>query len=158
MCRLVVYRLQPPEDLDGEFLEVEQRLDGDLELGVLLGRGSKKLFHRPLLVEVPLAVEDHLLPQRGEAEGKILDLLPRTKGEVFPLLAQPLQRGAADTVDVDACRGDGVPRLLGRELVRERHLHLRRNSDGDGLQRAPIVVIREITVPNGVLELARLHL
>ena len=78
--------------------------------------------------------------------------------EVFPLLAPPLQRGSADVVDTDACRGDGVPRLLGGELVRERHLHLRRNSDGDGLQRAPIVVIREITVPNGVLELARLHL
>ena len=41
MCRLVVYRLQPPEDLDGEFLEVEQRLDGDLELGVLLGRSTE---------------------------------------------------------------------------------------------------------------------
>ena len=87
MCRLVVYRLQPPEDLDGEFLEVEQRLDGDLELGVLLGHGSKKLLHRSLLVEVPLAVEDHLLLQRGEAEGEVLDVLPWVEGEVLPLFA-----------------------------------------------------------------------
>jgi hypothetical protein len=60
VCRLViqiVHRLQPPNDLlDVEVLGVEQRLDGDLELGVLLGRSSKKLLDRPLLVEVPLAV------------------------------------------------------------------------------------------------------
>ena len=103
-------------------------------------------------------MEDHLLLQRGEVEGVILDLLPRMKREVFPLLAQPLQRGAADTVDADACRGDGVPRLLGGWLVRERHLHLRRNSGDDSLQRALIVVVHEVTVLDGILELARLHL
>jgi hypothetical protein len=97
-------------------------------------------------------VEDHLLLQRGEVEGVILDLLPRMKREVFPLLAQPLQRGAADTVDADACRGDGVPRLLGGWLVRERHRHLRRNSGDDSLLRAPVVVVREVAVLDGVPE------
>ena len=48
--------------------------------------------------------------------------------------------------------------LLGGELVRERHLHLLRNPDDDGLQRAPIIVVWEIAVFDGVLELARPHL
>ena len=84
----VVHRLQPPDDfLDGEVLEVEQGLDGDLELRVLPRRSTKKLLHRSLLVHVPLAVEDHLLLQRGEAESEVLDVLPWVEGEVLPLLA-----------------------------------------------------------------------
>jgi len=71
-----------------------------------------KKLERPL-VEVLLAVQNHLLLQCHEPESKLLDLLPRVEGEVVPLLAQPLQRGTADAVD-------GVPCLLGRELVRER--------------------------------------
>ena len=65
VCRLIVqivHRLQPLDDLlDGEVLEVEQRLDGDLELGVLLGRSTRKFLHHPLLVEVLLALQNHLL-------------------------------------------------------------------------------------------------
>jgi hypothetical protein len=111
--------------LDGEVLEVEKSLDSDLELGVLLQHGAKKLLHYPLLVEDLVAVEGHLLLQRGQAKGEVLDLLPETEGEVLPLLAQSLQRGSADAVDADARCGDGVPRLLGRRLVREWGSHLR---------------------------------
>jgi hypothetical protein len=94
----------------------------------------------------------------GEAKGEILDLLTGTEGEVLPLLAQSLQQGTANAVDADARCGDGVPRLLGRLLVRERSAHLWRYFGDDGLERAPVVCVREIAVLGGVPELARLHL
>ena len=78
-------------------------------------------------------MEDHLLLQRGEAEGEVLDVLPQAEGEVLPLFAQSLQRGAADAVNADVRHGDGVPGVFGGVLVRERHLHLLRNSRDDGL-------------------------
>jgi hypothetical protein len=56
-------------------------------LGILLWHGMKKLLHCPLLVEVLIAVEGHLLLQHGQAKGEVLDLLPGTEGEVLPLLA-----------------------------------------------------------------------
>jgi hypothetical protein len=50
----------------------------------------KKFLHRPLLVKVLITMEGHLLLQRGQARGEVLDLLPETEGEVLPLLAQSL--------------------------------------------------------------------
>lgn len=62
-----------------------------------------------------------------------------------------------NAVDADARRGDGVPRLLGRGLVRE--THLRRQSGDDGLERALVIVVWEVAVLDGVvLELVSLHL
>jgi hypothetical protein len=62
----IIHRLQSPGHLlNGEVLEVDKSLDGDLELGVLLRNGAKKLLHRPLLVEVLVTVEGHLLLQCG---------------------------------------------------------------------------------------------
>ena len=75
----IVHRLQPSGDLlDGEVLEVEEGLNRDVRLGVLLRCRVKKLLHRPLLVEVLVAVAGHLLLPRGETEGKVFDLLTWT--------------------------------------------------------------------------------
>jgi hypothetical protein len=79
------------------------------------------------------------------------------EGEVLPLLAQSLQRGAANVVDADARRGDGVPGLLGGLLVREQRAHLRWYSGDDGLEHALVVVVWEVTVLDGIPALARLH-
>lgn len=65
-----------------------------------------------LLREVLITVVSHLLLLSGETNGKVLDLLTGVKGEVLPVLAQPLQRRPADMVDVDARCSDGVPHFL----------------------------------------------
>jgi hypothetical protein len=78
----------PPGHLDGEVLKVEERLDCEHDLGVLLWHAPQELLYRAGLGEVVVAVPRHLLHQIGEAEGKVLNLLTRVKGEPFPLLVE----------------------------------------------------------------------
>jgi hypothetical protein len=83
----VLHRLEPPGDvLDGELLEIEERLDRINDLRVPLRHAAEELLHRVLLRQVGVAIACHLLHQIGQPHGEVLDLFPGLKGEVPTLL------------------------------------------------------------------------
>jgi hypothetical protein len=99
----VVHRLEPTGHLlDGQGQEVQESLHRQGDLSILLGDDAKVLLHRLLLVDVAVAVSRQLLHQAGEAESKVVDILPWPEREAVPLLAQLLHRRLSDTIDADA--------------------------------------------------------
>ena len=70
---MVLHRLEPPGHvLDGELLEVKERLDQHDDLHVLPRHAAEEFLHRALLCEVGVAVARHLLHQVGQVKGKVV--------------------------------------------------------------------------------------
>ena len=57
----------PGHVIDGELLEVEERLDRHDNLRVLFQHAAEKFFHHVLLREVGVAITRHLLRKIGKA-------------------------------------------------------------------------------------------
>jgi hypothetical protein len=76
----------------------------------------KELLDGSLLIVGVIAELHHLLQQSVETESKVINVLTWLEGQVLPLLAKCLRCGLAGAVAIDACRGDGVPGLLGSLL------------------------------------------
>jgi hypothetical protein len=101
-----------------------------------------------LLVVGVITKLHHLLLQSVETESKVINVLTWLKDQVLPLLVKCLQRGLTDAVATDACGSDGVPGLLGSPLLGKRELHLRRDCSNEGIQRASILVVVDVAIPN----------
>lgn len=155
----ILDRFEPLDDvLDRELPKVEQSLNGEHHMLVLLQHASEKLLHGALLVEVGVAVTRHLLHEVGEAQRKLLDLLPWPKGESFPLASKLLQSGVLNALVADAPGRDRLPDKLGGPLVGDGSAQLWWNSGAESLQGAPIVLVQRVAVADRLPEPSRLKL
>jgi hypothetical protein len=125
---------------------------------VPLRHAPEKFLHGASLVEIGVAVAHHLLPQIGEADSKVFNLLVGAKGETFPLPAEALERGATNAIAPNAPGFDRLPGELGGGLVGEGGADLQRNGGAEGLQCPPILLVVDVVELDGVLEEACLQL